>query len=558
MSLSSDLLSQFVKITIDNKPVPTESTVYGKVKNIDGRAYVQIDGSDLWTPVVTTVDVKDEERVTVMIKNHTATVTGNLSSPAARTEDVQTNTGKITEFDIVMSYKVTTEDLEAANGTIESLVSKLALISKLDAVSADIESLQAKFANLEYVNANDVKALNATIESLEATFGTFDDISTDDLEALNAEITTLKGYTADFTYVSAEVLDAVVARIKNLDVQYATIDFANIGEAAIKKILADSGLIKDLVVGDQTITGELVGVSIRGDRIIGGTIVADALVVKDSTDGLYYKLNFESGAFKNAEEVPTDALHGSVIAAKSITAEKVSVKDLVAFGATVGGFNITDKSLYSGIKSGVDSPSRGIYLDTDGQFNFGDAYNFMRYFQVAKAVTTVSNKSITVVERGDTPSLSSFVENDILHVVDNEESPTVDVMIADGVLNMDGNAYKLEISAESIVFGDSSRSSAADLKKLTEHVKIGTVIDEETGDEKPCVELAEGDSDFRQVITNTKTQFMDGKVPKTTIDGDGITTDNLTVNNEFRQGGFVWASRPNGNYGLSWVKGVTS
>lgn len=557
MSLSSDLLSQFVKITIDNKPVPTESTVYGKVKNIDGRAYVQIDGSDLWTPVVTTVDVKDEERVTVMIKNHTATVTGNLSSPAARTEDVQHATGKITEFDIAMAYKVTTEDLEAANGTIESLVSKLAFISKLDVVSADIETLQAKFANLEYVRADDVKALTATIESLEATFGAFEDISTEDLEALYAEITNLKGYTADFTYVSSEVLDAVVARIKNLDVQYAKIDFANIGEAAIEKIFADSGLIRDLVVGDQTITGELVGVTIKGDLIEGGTIKADKLVVKDSKDGLYYKLNFESGAFTSAEAIPDDQLHGSVIVAKSITAEKVSVNDLVAFGATIGGFNIGDKSLYSGIKSGVDNPSRGIYLDTKGQFNFGDAYNFLRYFQVPKAEATVSGTTITVVEVSDVPNLSSYVENDIFHVVDIEESPTVDVQIIDGVLDVDGNNYKLEISAESIVFGDSSRSSAADLKKLTEHVKIGTVIDEETGDEKPCVELAEGDSDFRQVITNTKTQFMDGAVPKTTIDKDGINTDNLVVNNEFRQGRFVWASRPNGNYGLSWVKGVT-
>ena len=70
--------------------------------------------------------------------------------------------------------------------------------------------------------------------------------------------------------------------------------------------------------------------------------------------------------------------------------------------------------------------------------------------------------------------------------------------------------------------------------------------------------MAEGDSDFRQVITNTKTQFMDGDVAKTTIDTDGVKTDNMTVNGEFRQGGFIWASRPNGNYGLSWVKGVTS
>ena len=81
MSLSSDLISQFVKITKDDTKKQTESTVYGTVV-YDGKPYVKIDGSDLLTPVTTTTDVQDGERVTVLIKNHTATVTGNISSPA--------------------------------------------------------------------------------------------------------------------------------------------------------------------------------------------------------------------------------------------------------------------------------------------------------------------------------------------------------------------------------------------------------------------------------------------------------------------------------------------
>lgn len=389
MSLSSDLLSQFVKVTKDDKKVQNETTVYGTVKTVGNKTYVQLDGSDLLTPVATTVAVKEEERVTVMIKNHTATISGNLSSPSASSKDLADTAREISEFEIVMAYKVTAEDLEAVNATIESLRVKLAQVTDLEAVDADIENLQAKFADLEYVNADDIKAITAEIEKLEATFGTFTDISTEDLEALNAHITTLKGYTADFTYVSAEVLEAVKASIRELDakklsaeeanIRYANIDFANIGEAAIKKIFSDTGMIKDLVVGDHTITGELVGVTIIGDLIKGGTVVADKLVILGD-DGLYYKLNTD-GVTTEAEQTDYNSLNGSVITAKSITAEKVAVDDLVAFNATIGGFTISTHSLYSGVKESVENTTVGVYMDSDAQFAVGDGSNYLRFYK---------------------------------------------------------------------------------------------------------------------------------------------------------------------------------
>ena len=100
-------------------------------------------------------------------------------------------------------------------------------------------------------------------------------------------------------------------------------------------------------------------------------------------DGLYYKLNTD-GAKVTSEEVEQNeynSLNGSVILAKSITAEQISVSDLVAFGATIGGFHVTDDSIYSGVKESVDNTTRGIYLDNDGQINFGDASDFIKYYK---------------------------------------------------------------------------------------------------------------------------------------------------------------------------------
>ena len=74
-------------------------------------------------------------------------------------------------------------------------------------------------------------------------------------------------------------------------------------------------------------------------------------------------------------------MHGSVIVAKSITAEKVQVDDLVAFGATIGGFKIGTNSLYSGVKASVDNTTRGIYMDDTGQMAFGDTNNYVKFFK---------------------------------------------------------------------------------------------------------------------------------------------------------------------------------
>ena len=397
MALSNEIISQFAKLTNGNKETEKEDILYGTVVISDGKKYVRLDGSNMDTPISSTTNIKANDRVMVMIKDHAAIVTGNITSPSADQESVDDLNNKtddisnqVTKFGIIVSYKISTDDITALNATFEAMKAISGKFSELDAVTAEIETLQAKIASVEYLDANDISAINAEIENIQANFGSFTGVTTEDLNAFNAEITNLTARVGNFTYVSTEVLNAMKATIRDLDtkklsaeqadLKYANIDFSNIGEAAIEKVFADSGIIKDLVVSGGKITGELVGVTIKGDLIEGNTIKADKLVVKGS-DGIYYKLNFEGGTFSEGEEVPTNGLHGSVIVANSITAEKISVKDLVAFGATIGGFHITNDSLYSGVKSTVDNTTRGIYLDNNGQIAFGDSNSYIKYYQ---------------------------------------------------------------------------------------------------------------------------------------------------------------------------------
>lgn len=89
MSLSRSLASKFAKITRSEKQTNKENTVYGTIKEQNGTKYVLLDGAEILTPVMTTVDFEDGERVTVLLKNHTATVTGNITSPASRYSSVE-------------------------------------------------------------------------------------------------------------------------------------------------------------------------------------------------------------------------------------------------------------------------------------------------------------------------------------------------------------------------------------------------------------------------------------------------------------------------------------
>lgn len=350
MPLSEELISQFVKATNDDKKSAgsdKESTVYGTIVEYNNSKYVRIDGSELLTPISSTANVKNEERVTVMIKNHMATVTGNLSSPSARSGDVDDVYDKISDFEVVIADAVHTKELEA----------ELAIVDELLAKKANIADLEANY-------------LTST----------------------------------------------------NADIKYANIDFSNIGSAAMEYFYATSGLVEDVTIDNGTITGNLVGVTIKGDLIEGNTVVADKLVIK-GTDGLYYKLNTD-GMKIEAKQTDYNSLNGSIITAKSITATKISVEDLVAFGATIGGFHITESSIYSGVKKSVNNTTRGIYLDKNGQVAFGDAINYVKYYQDTDGTYKLSIKADQLyLSSGDNVG---DVLIDVLSDIDNLESRVIE------------------------------------------------------------------------------------------------------------------------------------
>lgn len=393
----NNLATTFAKIIKEDATATKDSTVYGTAVEFNGKMYVKLDGSERMTPIETTTSIKEGDRVTVLIKAHSATVTGNVTDPSTSKSDkkatddkIKDLSSKVSEFGTIVAGKVSTEQLQAAEARIDDLEAdnvnvknelkaQSASITDLDVKKASIDDLKATNASIDNLKANmlttdALDAKYATIKNLAATDASIHNLSADYGDFKKATVDDLKARKAEIDDLSTKKLNATDAELK-----YANIDFSNIGVAAIKQFYATSGIIKDLVIGDQTVTGEIVGVTIKGDLIEGNTIVADKLVMKGD-DGLFYKLNISAANGVDAEQTSYNSINGSIITAKSITATQISVKDLVAFDATIAGFHIKDTAIYSTGKESATSTVRGIYLGKDGQLGFGDGNNYIKFY----------------------------------------------------------------------------------------------------------------------------------------------------------------------------------
>ena len=472
MALSSDLISQFVKATKDTSKDITETIVYGTVQ--EDVSMVLIDGSDTPTPVNTSVVLSKDDRVSILLKNHEAIVTGNTTSPAPRKDDV---------IDV----------------------------SKLNAAEARIGELEAA---------------NVTINGTLTTH-------TGNIRDLNVNVATISG---KLTAAEGVIENLKTEKLSATDIEgkYANIDFSNITKATMKEFYANSGIIKDAVLQNGVITGELSGVKISGDLILANTLVADRLVIKGA-DGLYYKLNTD-GATVETEQTDQNSLNGTVIMAKSITASKINVTDLQAFGATIGGFKISEDSLYSGVKSSPSNTTRGIYLGSDGQLFFGDATNYLKYI-----IDTNGNSKLQIAADsiifGANQNLATAL-TDASKTATNFMSLTAadGLIVGDRTGTLGGN---IQLKSETTGASISLRTGTTVLAKFISTNKTFTGVTSATTSTSSDTETTEDDSGTTSETTGGSSQTVNVNQSATVVKiesanpvyfSGGVRTDGVIIN----------------------------
>lgn len=353
MDLSNNLISQFAKITKDQNGSSSETIVYGTAVSYGNKLYVNIDGSDSITPVVTTSEVKAGERVTILLKDHSATILGNVSNPAASTEtvgkvldDYDVIVARIGDFELVIADKVTTEQLQAELAVInEALIGK-ATIEQLNAVDAKIENLDVTELEADMASINQALITKAEIADLEAVRASVNVLETD-----VGNIETLVGGNLTMNNIQSLVLTS----------SKVTVDNAFIKDAMIDRVSASK-----LTAG--TINTSLINIGSEDGAM---TITGSLQQFKDANGNVRIQIG------KDAMGDFTFALYGAdgqgqLINQNGITASAISdgliVNKMVANNAAIAGSKLDIDSVITAINgSATTIKSSKIYFDDAGQ-----------------------------------------------------------------------------------------------------------------------------------------------------------------------------------------------
>ena len=149
MALDNFIVSDFVKVTTEKKK-KNETTVFGTVNSYtdsDGRKYVKIDGAEELTPVMTTAELKEGDRVAILVKDHSAVIMGNITSQSASTDTVE----KVKE----------TADTANTNATDAKQTADTANTNAADAKQT-ADNLEERANNGEFNGADGISIMDVT------------------------------------------------------------------------------------------------------------------------------------------------------------------------------------------------------------------------------------------------------------------------------------------------------------------------------------------------------------------------------------------------------------
>lgn len=382
MGISHDIISEFVKITNDKKEKPKEETVYATIVQASDGKYVKIDGSDLITPTETTTDIEEGERVTVLIKDHSAIITGNVTSPSASVNRVNGIVDVVSEklgvFETIVADKIDVNELNAYKATIENLIVGKAEIEDLKATKAEIEFLDADVAHIKtLVNGN---------------------LTSDNILSFNI--------TADkVTMADAFIKDAMVDTINAAKINAGRINTNNVVIGSDDGGMLISGATQQFTDKDGKV------------RIQIG---------RDSTGDFTFVLYGEDGT-------------GQIINQNGITASAVSdgliVNDMINNNAAISGGKLDISSVIFEINNENDTAihSSKIYLDEQNQ-SLEAAFNSLK-----TQVDTIVDISID----GDLKAFTEQIQSNTAKIEMNKSSINTlvseDAVIRKEVSDLEGN-----------------------------------------------------------------------------------------------------------------------
>ena len=351
-------------------------------------AWVHIAGGVDETPVQMTMNARSGDTVLVRVSGGRAWLTGNATSPP--TDDYRAIVAESTAqtaTTIANTNKAAVEELSTTVAVIETTYITTAQVDTLLADYATIQTLEAEYATIENLEANyatiqNLEANYATITNLNATNGNVTNLTSRVATIEGAYITTARVNTLLAEYTKTSTLEATYATITDLHTNYATISLSNVTTENVKNLLVSNGIIKSATIVDGHITGTLDAITVNGVNIIAGTVVADRLVIRGTTQSIVYALN-NYGQISSTQTNTIDGyiltqrtVNANRIVANSITASEIAANTITAneiAANTITGAQIVGTTL-SGIFADIGTITAGILRSSDYDYGTGPYY----------------------------------------------------------------------------------------------------------------------------------------------------------------------------------------
>lgn len=241
MGLSSELASQFAKVTNDSSRNTNGTKLYGTITMLGEVPHVKLDGTEELTPISRTVEVAEGDRVEVMIANHSATVTGNLTDPAigivraGNLESKITQTAEqiqlqVSDLEKNLDSKITQTATEIRNEvsdldgrfsenitTVENGI-RNDMTTSLASMSATLTGLSNDLTGLEESTQSSISTINASIETITLNVSNLDSKITQTAAEIRSEV------SAEVTDLNATIVNTETGIRDTISIEVASLD----------------------------------------------------------------------------------------------------------------------------------------------------------------------------------------------------------------------------------------------------------------------------------------------------------------------------------------------
>ena len=295
------ILAKTVKAITPKEDKPPETQIRGTIVFRDGEHFVRIDGApnNALTPISDTAEGASDagfvngDRVLVLLKNHQAIVTKNLTTglQAQAAKEAGAFVTEITDEGItaqrIIANDIFTNTLRANEITADEIIAGMATIDTLD----------ANYAHITEGVIDNAKIGVADVEDLEA----------------------------NYAHITQGVIDNAKidqADVNNLSANYAQINAANISDLSAQNAWVNKLLVQTGLIAHEGSIFTLDAIQVNAANITAGTISVDRLIV--TVDGQKYLVDIDPSTGAPSYE----KLDGNIVEPRTITADRIVAHDI--------------------------------------------------------------------------------------------------------------------------------------------------------------------------------------------------------------------------------------